>query len=69
MIHTKRFIDRVSHMEARSAKDLILPIAEARGLRDELAKMMADNCRLMKEQLSSPVADPIIKVEIVGGKF
>ena len=42
MIHIKRFIDKVSVLESRQSKDLIIPISEARGLRDELAKLLAD---------------------------
>lgn len=67
MIHIKRFIDKVSHMESRSSKDLILPIAEARGLRDELAKLLADINTLTNEQLRIP--PEMIQVEIIGSKF
>lgn len=66
MIHIKRFIAKVAHMESKSGRDLIMPIADARGLRDELAAMLADNYKLLNEQ---PVVDPTIQVEIVGGKF
>lgn len=67
MIHIKRFIDKVTHMESRSGKDIILPLVEARGLRDEIAKLMADNLKLVNEQLRVP--PEMIQVEIVGGKF
>ena len=36
MIHIKRFIDRVSVVESKHGKDFVMPIIEARGLRDEL---------------------------------
>ncbi len=65
MIHIKRFIDKVSYTEARQSKDLILPMADARGLRDELAKLLADLHNVDKP--SSP--EEVINVEIVGGKF
>jgi hypothetical protein len=38
MIHIKRFIDKVSMTESKHGKDFVMPIIEARGLRDELAK-------------------------------
>jgi len=41
MIHIKRFIDKISLMEGRQGKDVVIPIAEARGLRDELVKLLA----------------------------
>jgi hypothetical protein len=67
MIHTKRFIDKVSLMEGRQGKDVILPIAEARGLRDELSKMMADNYKLLSSQTNT--TESITHVEITGGKW
>lgn len=42
MIHIKKFIDRVSLMESKQNKDIVLSISDARGLRDEIAKLMAD---------------------------
>ena len=42
MINIKRFIDKVASVEGRQGKDVIIPITEARGLRDELAKLLAD---------------------------
>ena len=65
MIHIKRFIDKVSYTESKQSKDLILPMADARGLRDELAKLLAD---LASVEKPAP-ADEIIDVKIVGGKF
>lgn len=67
MIHTKRFIDKVSLIEGRQGKDVILPIAEARGLRDELSKMMADNYKLLSSQTNT--TESITQVEITGGKW
>jgi len=42
MIHIKRFIDRVSLLESRQTKDFVIPLIEARGLRDELAKILLE---------------------------
>jgi hypothetical protein len=65
MIHIKRFIDKVSYTESKQSKDLILPMTDARGLRDELAKLLAD---LASADKPAP-AEEIIDVKIVGGKF
>lgn len=68
MSHIKKFIDKVAYMESRSGKDIVLTGTDARGLRDELAKLMADNYTLLTAQgVVKP--DPVIQLEIVGGKF
>lgn len=67
MIHIKRFIDRVSMIESRQGKDFAMPIIEARGLRDELAKILADRYQMNSEK--KPDEEPVIKVEIKGGSF
>jgi hypothetical protein len=65
MIHIKRFIDKVSYTESKQSKDLILPMTDARGLRDELAKLLADLANVEKPSSSEEVID----IKIVGGKF
>lgn len=67
MIHIKRFIDKVAYTEGKQSKDLVMPLLEARGLRDELSKMLADNIQLMSGQ--NKAVDSKLSVEIVGGKF
>jgi hypothetical protein len=42
MIQIKQFIDRVSAQEGRAGRDVVIPIAEARLLRDELVYLLAD---------------------------
>jgi hypothetical protein len=66
MIHIKRFIDKVSSIEGRQGKDVVIPIAEARGLRDELAKLLIDRVEANNTKESTP---EVIEVQIVGGKF
>ncbi len=67
MIHIKRFIDRVSMIESKQGKDFVMPIIEARGLRDELAKLLVDQYKNLSEK--KPDEEPVIKVEIKGGSF
>jgi len=66
MIHIKRFVDKVSYMEARQGKDVVIPLSEARGLRDELSKLLADNYEFLQNKST---VEPIYQVEINGGKF
>jgi hypothetical protein len=66
MVNIKKFIDKVSKSEGKQQKDLILPIVEARGLRDEIAKLLLELHELKNEDNSK---EEVIKVEITGGKF
>ena len=66
MIHIKRFIDKVSYIETKQGKDVVIPVAEARGLRDELAKLLVDRYANTEEKKNIP---DVIEVEIIGGKF
>ena len=64
MIQIKRFIEKVSLIEGRQGKDVVMPISDARGLRDELAKLLADHYEMKKD---SP--DEVIQVQVTGGTF
>lgn len=66
MLHIKRFIDKVSSMESRQGKDVVIPISEARGLRDEVSKLITDNYELLQTRATS---EPVFQVEINGGRF
>ena len=66
MIHIKRFIDKVSMMETKQGKDVVIPISEARILRDELSKLLVDNYELLQNKVS---IEPVFQVEINGGRF
>jgi hypothetical protein len=66
MIHIKRFIDKVTSIEGKQGKDVVIPIMEARGLRDELAKLLIDRIEKLETAKTAP---EMLEVEIVGGKF
>lgn len=68
MIIIKRFIDRVSASENKVGSSVILPIEEARMLRDELAKLLSDNYELLNNK-KEPVDNTVIQVEVNGGKW
>ena len=68
MLHIKRFIDKVAVAEAKQTKDLVLPLADARGLRDELSKLLSDLYEFSQAQSNSTESD-IVQVEIKGGSF
>lgn len=67
MIHLKQFIDKMTVVESRQNKDLVLPINDARGLRDDILRLLADLHELSKKQ---PVSNSeVIQVEVKGGSF
>lgn len=68
MLHIKRFIDKVAVAESKQTKDLVLPLSDARGLRDELSKLLSDLYELSQSQSDSKDSE-IIQVEIKGGSF
>jgi hypothetical protein len=69
MLHIKRFMDKVAMVETKTSKDVVLPIADARGLRDEVAKLLADLYELSSTQQATSKQDEVIQVEIRGGTF
>lgn len=66
MIHIKRFIDKVSVSESKQSKDIVLPITDARGLRDEIVKLLAD---LYSAKENEPIKEDVIEIELKGGTF
>lgn len=66
MLNIKRFMDKVTASDSRQGTTLVLPMSEARLLRDEIAKMIADNYELLSRQGPK---DDTIQVEITGGSW
>ena len=66
MIHIKRFVDKITLIEGKQGRDVVIPIGEARGLRDELTKLLADNYELLQNKTT---VEPVFQVEMNGGRF
>jgi hypothetical protein len=66
MIHIKRFVDKVTLIEGKQGRDVVIPISEARGLRDEMTKLLADNYELLQ---NTTTVEPVFQVEMNGGRF
>jgi len=66
MFHIKRFIDRVASIESRQGKDVVIPLTDARGLRDELAKLLVDHYEITDGKKNT---SEVIEIEVIGGKF
>lgn len=61
MIHIKKFIDRVSLLDSQTSRSLILSANDARMLRDELAKLLAD--------IAVQKTESEVNVNVIGGKW
>ena len=64
MIHVRRFLDKMSVPDCEKSKDIIIPIDEARGLRDDIAKLLSD---LYEKEKTKP--EPVIEIQVKGGSF
>ena len=54
--------------ESKQTKDLVLPMADARGLRDELSKLLSDLYEFSDVQNKEKESE-ILQIEIKGGSF
>lgn len=68
MIHIKKFMDKMSVMEAKQSKDVVLPINDARGLRDDIAKLLSDLYEYANKKIDER-ENQVIEVQIKGGGF
>ena len=64
MIHVRRFLDKMSVADSKKSKDIVIPIDEARGLRDDIAKLLSD---LYEKEKTKP--EPVIEIQVKGGSF
>lgn len=65
-IFIKDFIEKVSLAESKRKKDIVIPVSEARLLRDELSKLMSDYYALANKNTEKKEDT---KIQIVGGTF
>jgi hypothetical protein len=62
MNQIKKFIDKITVIEGRQARELVLTLNDAKELRDEITKILLDNREYNKEPET-------IKVVMQGGKW
>lgn len=61
MSQIKKFIDKVANAEGRQAKDLLMPIHDAKQLRDEITKLLID----VQTSKTSPIETQGSVVEVI----
>jgi hypothetical protein len=67
-MHINRFLDKMAVMESKQNKDVVLPISDARGLRDDITRLLSELFELQKQKGSDDLQE-VIQVEIKGGTF
>lgn len=65
MIHIKRFVDKIASMEGKQGRDVVLPISDARALRDEITKLLLDQ----RETSTTQQTNEVVQVEMKGEKW
>jgi hypothetical protein len=68
MLHIRRFIDKMSVADSKQTKDLVLPMLDARGLRDDITKLLSDLHELTVNK-NKEDENAVVQVEIKGGAF
>jgi len=68
MIHIKKFIDKVASQEGRQGRDVVMTIADARSLRDEISKLIIDKYE-EKSKATTTEDVGVVQVELKGGKW
>jgi hypothetical protein len=65
MMHINRFMDKMTVADGKQSKDLVLPMTDARGLRDDIIRLLSD----LHEMSKNKNQDEVLQVEIRGGSF
>jgi hypothetical protein len=65
MLHIKKFMDKMSVVESKMNKDVVLSIVDARGLRDDITRLLAD----LHELSNNTEKKEVIDIQIKGGSF
>jgi len=68
MLHIRRFIDKMAVADSKQSKDLVLPMLDARGLRDDITKLLSDLHELSVNKTKGD-ENSIVQVEVKGGTF
>lgn len=63
MSYIKKFVDKIGVLEGRQAREVILPMSDAKGLRDEVLKILLDQ----REQKNTQ--SEVIEVVMNGNKW
>lgn len=63
MSQIKKFVDKVANCEARQIRELLIPVNDAKELRDEILKLLIE-----KNEVKSN-SNEVVEVVVNGGKW
>lgn len=66
MIHIQRFIERIASVDGRMSKDIVIPAADAKALRDEITILLLE---LREANNKSKSTDEPLQVELRARKW
>jgi len=67
-LHIKRFVDKVTAIDARQGKELTILIADAKNLHADITKILLENVAL-RTQLAEDKKEDVITVDLTGDAF
>lgn len=65
MIFIKKFLDKLSVIEGKN-KDIVISMDDARGLREDINKLLLDNYQLLKQDTKK---EETVQIVMNGGKW
>ena len=65
MLHIKDFVNKMSVMEGKQQNSVVLPITQARGLRDDITLLLVELRELKKDKDMNETID----IKVKGGSF
>jgi hypothetical protein len=68
MLHLNKFLDRLQGLEARNTKDFVMPIADAKGLHNDITRLLLE-LHDLREQADKIPQQEVITVRMDGGSF
>lgn len=68
-IHIQRFVDKLSGAESRGARDLVLPLAEAKALHQDITRLLITLDTLRNSTEKTKPDEEVIEIQVSGGSF
>lgn len=72
-IHIQRFVDRLAAADTRRAKDLVLPMDDAKGLHQDITKLLLlleeYNVIARKALTDAAATAEVVEVHVSGGSY
>lgn len=64
-MHIERFVDKLAAVEARHSRELVLTLTEARGLHEDITRVLAR----LEQSVQTAETQDTVKITMTGGSF